>query len=225
MPDVKTLAIFDLDYTLTKRGTWGRFVWQIIKGRPWLYLPFLIATISAQLRYRRGKIPRIQVKETMIKWCMAGKSKSEMMQHASLFADREVPDLLRPGGLKKLRAHQVAGDEIIIISAAADIIVKEICKRLNVKYFLASEMGWDAEGRLVKEFSSPNCYGDEKTVRYESFLVQHPELEFDGTVMYSDSHSDLPLMTLCDRAVAVHPSKKLRAIADHYNFTIVDWNS
>ncbi len=221
------LAIFDLDYTLTKRGTWGRFVWQIIKGRPWLWVPFLTAAVRAQMRYKRGLIPRVQVKETMIKWCMVGKPRAEMLSQAARFAEKEVRTGLRPGGLRTLKAHQQAGDGVIIISAAADIIVAEIAQRLGVKHFLASEMGWDAEDRLKIAFSSPNCYGEEKCVRYEAFLSEHPDLaeNIAETVMYSDSHSDLPLMLKCDQAIAVHPSKKLRDLSDQYNFTIVDWNS
>ncbi len=221
------LAIFDLDYTITKSGTWGRFVWQVIKGRPWLWIPFFTAAVRAQMRYKKGLIPRVQVKETMIKWCMAGKPRAEMLTHASRFAEQEVPNRLRPGAIRALEAHKNVGDEIMIISAAADIIVAEIAKRLGVKYFLASEMGWDEQDRLKIEFASPNCYREEKCVRYDAFLEAHPELarKITETVMYSDSHSDLPLMRKCDAAVAVHPSRKLRELANQYNFTIVDWNS
>ena len=227
MPSAKTLAIFDLDYTLTKRGTWGRFSWQIIKARPWLYIPFLAAAIRAQMQYKKGKIPRVQVKEAMIKWSMIGKSKAEMLDHAARFADREVPNLLRPGGLRKLREHQQAGDEVIIISAAADIIVEAICERLGVAHYMASNMGWDDQDRLKGEFASPNCYGEEKVIRYQAFLKDHPEIvdETKQTIMYSDSHADIPLMSICDQGVAVHPSDKLRAVANQYKFTIVDWNS
>jgi len=195
----KTLVIFDLDYTLTKKGTWGRFVWQIIKGRPWRWVPFLWVTVRDQLRYRRGEIPRIQVKETMI----------------------------RPGGIRALEQHKSNGAVIIIISAAADIIVAEIAKRLNVKYFLATEMGWDTQGKLKERFASPNCYGPEKKTRFEKFLLEHPDISenFEKSIMYSDSHSDIPLMSECDVGVAVHPSKKLREVAHQYNFTIADWNS
>ncbi len=227
MPSTKTLAIFDLDYTLTKRGTWGRFCWQVIKSRPWLYIPFLAAAIRAQMRYKKGLIPRVQVKEAMIRWSMIGKSKTEMLDHAARFADREVPDLLRPGGLRKLREHQQAGDDVIIISAAADIIVEAICERLGVEYFLASDMGWDEQDRLKAEFASPNCYGKEKVVRYRAFLDEHIEIADNTakTIMYSDSHSDIPLMAICDEGVAVHPSAKLKSQANQYKFTIVDWNS
>lgn len=225
--DKTTLAIFDLDYTLTKRGTWGRFCWQIIKLRPWLYVPFLVAALRTQMRYKKGKLPRIRVKEAMIRWSMVGKSKAEMIAHAQRFAELEVPELLRPGGLRQLREHQAAGDEIIIISAAADIIVDAICEKLDVEHFLASEMGWDMQDKLKIAFASPNCFGEEKVRRYQEFLAKHPEIaaKVNHTVMYSDSHADIPLMSQCDEAFAVHPSDRLRTQADQLNFTIVDWNS
>ena len=84
------LAIFDLDYTLTKQGTWGRFVWQFVRFKPYIWLPLLLDAGITQFRYKRGKLPRVRVKQAMMKWCMVGKSKLEMEAAAATFADKEL---------------------------------------------------------------------------------------------------------------------------------------
>jgi len=57
------IAIFDLDYTLTKRGTWGRFVIKNVKFKPWLWLPLTISAGVTQWRYKQGHLPRIRVRD------------------------------------------------------------------------------------------------------------------------------------------------------------------
>ena len=127
------IAIFDLDYTLTKRGTWGRFVIKSVRFKPWLWGPLLFASAWAQWRYKQGKIARIRVKQSMMRWSIAGKTHSEIELLAQNFADNELKTGLRPGALLALEAHRAKGDEIIIASAAVDIIVAAIAKGLGIK--------------------------------------------------------------------------------------------
>ncbi len=62
---MKNIIIFDLDYTLTKKGTWGRFVLYTVKYKPWIWLPLILSAGFAQWRYKAGYTPRISVKQSM----------------------------------------------------------------------------------------------------------------------------------------------------------------
>ena len=115
------LVIFDLDYTLTKRGTWGRFVWMNIKTRPHIWLPLLFSTILMQWRYKRGQIPRVRVKQAMMRWSMVGKSRKNLDIMAERFAEKEIKSGLRPGALQALERHRAQGDNLMIASAAVDL--------------------------------------------------------------------------------------------------------
>ncbi|NNE59199.1 MAG: HAD-IB family hydrolase [Hellea sp.] len=218
------LAIFDLDYTLTRRGTWGRFTWQMAKYRPHIWIQLLISAGWTQWRYKKGHLPRVRVKQAMMRWCMVGKPRETMISEAKKFAEREVSSGLRPGGLTKLRAHQEAGDHILLVSAAVDIIVREICERLGVEDYLATNMDWDENNRLKEDFASANCYGPEKILRLETFLTSHPDLKNRPSIMYSDSHSDIPIMEFCDSCVAVNPSEKLEKYAREHGIPIENWD-
>lgn len=222
-PTPKTLAIFDLDKTLTKRGTWGRFSNGLFLRRPFL-LPFMWTHAALlQLIYKLGIIERVRVKQGMMRWSMVGKSRRELEAAALSFAQKEVLNGLKPGAIQQLQLHKDRGDKIIIVSAAVDLIVKPICELLEIQDFLATDMLWDENETAVAGFSSPNCYAAEKVRRFENFLEKNPELRSYKTVFYTDSHSDLPLLDICSEGVAVNPNKKLRLLAPANGFLIVDW--
>ncbi|MEP1229487.1 MAG: HAD-IB family hydrolase [Litorimonas sp.] len=223
MPNI---AIFDLDYTLTKRGTWGRFVFLNVRSRPWLWLPLLFTAAWHQWRYKKGFIPRIAVKTSMMKWSMAGKPRIEMLKIAQKFASDEVPNKLLPGAIRALDMHKKAGDTIIIASAAVCVVVDMIAQELDVKYWVATNMTWEND-RLGSGFASKNCYGPEKLQRVLQLLDENPALKHSDTLItfYSDSYSDIEMFTFCDIGKAVNPDSKLRATAESSGIEIVDWNT
>jgi len=219
------LAIFDLDYTLTQRGTWGRFVFQTVKTRPWLWLPLLISAGRHQWLYKKGRIPRIAVKQAMMRWSMVGKPRAHMLRLAEAFATNEVPHKLRPGAIRALIKHRDAGDVIIIASAAVDIIVEAIARHLEIEHWVATDMAWQDES-LLPEFASKNCYGAEKLVRVKRLFDENPKLKQSDThiTFYSDSHSDIEMFTFSDVGIAVNPNRKLQDAAPKLGIEVIDWN-
>lgn len=221
-----SIAIFDLDYTLTKRGTWGRFVWSMIKRRPHVWVPLWASAGLTQWKYKQGKLPRVAVKQAMMRWCMVGKTKEEMLERAETFAENEVRAGLRPGGIKVLKDHKDRGDTILIASAAVDIITEAIARRLGVEHVVSTKMNWDANGRLAPDFMSKNCYGPEKLRRVQTYLTENGLLKQNHTdiTMYSDSYSDLEILTFADLSVAVHPDKRLKNHAEQQGWPIENWD-
>jgi HAD superfamily hydrolase (TIGR01490 family) len=220
-----SLVIFDLDYTLTRRGTWGRFVWMNVKSRPHIWLPLLFKAGWSQWRYKRGKIARIKVKEAMMRRTMVGMSRTELRVRAEKFAEAEVPHRLKPGAIKALDIHRANGDIIIIASAAVDIIVRPIAARLGINHFVATDMAWDDRGRLKPSFASENCYGAAKLSRVKDLISNHTELaKPNHTIAYSDSIADLPLLEFSHTGVAVDPKEKfVRAISKRPNIHVERW--
>ncbi len=81
----------------------------------------------------------------------------------------------------------------IIISASPRFLLQPICNRLGISHLIASEVD-PATGI----FSGENCHGQEKVQRLESeYNVTHVDS------FYSDSHSDLPLVKIADKAFLV----------------------
>lgn len=220
------IAIFDLDYTLTKRGTWGRFVLKNIRNKPKNWIPFAFATAKAQWLYKRGKTPRINVKREMMHWSMVGTRKEDIVRMAEEFADNEIKNGLRPGAWEALESHRAKGDTIIIASAAVCVIVDAISRRLNISHWVSTQMKWE-NGRLASEFATENCYGPEKLERVIALFAENPELKLSQTAitMYSDSYSDIDILRYCDKGVAVNADRNLIKASEREGFEVVDWGS
>jgi HAD superfamily hydrolase (TIGR01490 family) len=216
-----TIAVFDLDYTLTQRGTWGRFVWRTVRSRPWFWLPLLFETLRDQIEYKAGRRPRGAVKRSMMRWSLMRRSRADLSALAEAFADEEVPANLRPGGLAALAYHRARGDHILIASAAVDLIVDPIAKRLNVNGVVCTRMAWSGE-RLEDRFASDNCYGDAKRDAVTAYLNAH---NLAGpAVFYTDSRADFALLSIMDQTVVVDPKTKTRLEAQDLNLPIQNWS-
>lgn len=216
------IAIFDLDYTLTKKGTWGRFVWMSVRRKPLLWLPLLLCTLSFQLQYKLGKVPRGDVKRTMMRWSLMRLNKQELEQMAEKFADNEVSHGLRPGGLAALAYHNAQGHRILIASAAVDLIVSPIARRLDIEDFVSTNLAWCDEGGLLDCFASPNCYGEAKLECVKKWCEDN--IEGDKTIyFYSDSKADLPVLEFSDIPVVIDPSSKFLKIAAAKQMTVQNW--
>ena len=224
--DTPAIAIFDLDYTLTRRGTWWRFVWSWwVWPRPYLWLPFLIAAGWAQLRYKFGLLPRDQVKLAMMRWAMKGASKEQVYRKGEAFARREVQKGLRDGAFKAIQHHKCRGDKLIIISAAVDVIAKPMGNLLGFDHVLSTAMSFDRRNKLQLKFKTPNCYSYEKVNRFKEMLVDNPSLKqyYTHVTFYSDSYSDLAMFKLANVCVCVHPDKKLSHYAAQRGWHILYW--
>lgn len=216
------LAIFDLDYTLTKRGTWGRLVWCSVRKKPHLWLPLLFSTAMFQLRYKLGKAPRGDVKKNMMRWGMTGKSRQKMEAMAENFCANEVINGLRPGAVKALATHKDNGDYILIASAAVDLVVRPITEKLGLDGYVCTVLDWCEENCIKSDFASENCYGEAKLIRVKEYIQEH-KLEDMTTVFYSDSAADLPVLQFADKGIAVDPDAKLVAAAQAEGFDIQNW--
>jgi len=220
------IAIFDLDETLTKKGTWGRFVTGTLKGKPLKWIPFLASSVFSQLLYMLKLGPREHVKEKMMRWTLSGRTRMELEELASDFADYETGEGLRARAKSMLEKHRAAGDRIIIASAAVDLIVDPIAKRLGISECVCTKMAYNADDRLSRKLGGMNCYGANKLVMVKEYLAQDPKFDRANThiTMYSDSRSDLDILRWADVGIAVNPSPRLAALTQQYGLEVQNWD-
>ncbi|PHS36930.1 MAG: HAD-IB family hydrolase [Robiginitomaculum sp.] len=220
------IAIFDLDETLTVKGTWGRFVTGTLRGKLLKWLPFLASSLFSQALYMLRFGPREHVKENMMRWTLSGKTRTELEILADDFAETETREGLRQRAKSMIEHHRTKGDRIIIASAAVDLIVAPIAERLDIAEIVCTKMAYLADGTLSRKLGGMNCYGANKLLMVKEHLEQDPKFERTQAhiTMYSDSRSDLDIMRWADVGIAVNPSPRLAAAAKEYGFDVQDWN-
>ncbi|MGJ8687388.1 MAG: HAD family hydrolase [Spongiibacteraceae bacterium] len=134
-----------------------------------------------------------------------------------------MADYIAPLRLKKADAliakHRSAGDQLIIITATNRFVTAPIAKALGIDSLLAS----DAEiidGQYTGRPTGVPCYQEGKVTRLKSWLSETGH-SLAGSYFYSDSHNDLPLLSLVDHPVAVDADEQLTAHAKAAGWPII----
>lgn len=217
-PDqARRVAVFDLDVTLTRYDTYLPFLYGYVKRNPKRFGTLALLPLRLMAFWRLGD--RQWVKQTFLKAFLGGESKSALDAWATRFADKVIQKAMRKPGLQRLRAHQDAGDRVVLASASFDIYVEKIAAHLNIDEVIASNLRWDAQQRLVG-IDGDNCRDEEKLKRVKALLQQE---EGRHVTAYSDSHADLPLLRWAESGIAVCPSKRLTHQVAGLGLEVEDW--
>lgn len=206
-----TLAIFDLDNTLIAGDSdhaWGDFLAArgIVDGDHYkaqndrFYQDYLAGRLDIQLYL-----------------AFALKVLTEHPP-ARLHALREefmrecVEPILLPKAFDLLAEHRARGEFLLIITATNDFVTAPIAERLGVDALIATTAEF-RDGRYTGRCAGTPCFREGKVTRLREWLAAHPGHDPAQASFYSDSHNDIPLLSLVGRPVAVDPDTALRAHA------------
>lgn len=219
----QTIAVFDMDRTITRHGTFTPFLLSTIGGRLWLYL-MLPVVLVLMVTYRLGLITRKRLKEYMLGIFLRDASRDRLKVLVDRFVTRLLDSSTFPGALRQIEQHKAAGDRLVLATASMDIYVEVLAARLGFDMNVATQTEVGEAGRLTGRIIGENCYGAPKL---DMVLAALPDVAAarDGfhVVAYSDHVSDAPLMGWANEAVAVNPSSGLRALAKKSGWEVVDW--
>ncbi len=212
------LAIFDLDNTLLGGDSdhaWGEFACEqglvdaagFAERNDAFYQDYLAGTLDIDAYVRHALSPLIgQPAATIARW----------HQH---FMRAKIEPMLLPKSEALLASHREQGDQLIIVTATNRYITEPIARRLGVTELLACE-GEISDGMYTGEPSGVLSYGAGKVTRMQTWLAQH-EQTLSGSYFYTDSHNDLPLLSIVDHPVAVDPDDTLRLHAEGKAWPII----
>ncbi len=220
-----SFSIYDLDRTLTRRGTW--LPWLVFWARreaPWRLLLLTLA-VPAALGAALGWVGRGRLKEIVQRLVMGRPDRTSVVAAAEAFADELVATGLFPGALAALASDRAAGRQLVLATASNQFYAEEIGRRLGFAAVIASPSRWDGD-LLSPRLAGANNYGAAKAARVNAFITASGGGAFRFT---SDHVSDLPAFEAAlaggGEAVAANPSKALRQHAVARGWRIVDWGT
>ena len=197
-------ALFDMDGTLFAGDSQLRFCRWILKRHGWrrLYL-----TVVAPCGILRGlhifNTERMKRAFLAYAWKM---KKEQLMQECEQFVQEEIMPALYPPVLEKLRAHQAAGDTTVLCSASPDWWTQLVGKTLGFTHTIGTPTLHFEKVPFMPSVPAPgNNKGANKLMRLSAIGITHAD------VGYTDSAADLPMLSICDRAVLVNPKAAFAA--------------
>ncbi|MEU2879867.1 HAD-IB family hydrolase [Streptomyces sp. NPDC007070] len=223
--DVSAAAFFDLDNTVMQgaalfhfgRGLYKRkfFKTRDLARFAWQQAWFRLAGVEDPEHMRDVRDSALSI--------VKGHRVSELKSIGEEIYDEYMAERIWPGTRALAQAHLDAGQKVWLVTAAPVEIAQVIARRLG----LTGALGTVAEsvagvytGRLVGE----PLHGPAKAEAVRA-LAAAEGLDLSRCAAYSDSHNDIPMLSLVGHPYAINPDAKLRRHAREMDWRLRDYRT
>ena len=217
----KPIAFFDVDKTLCDcysgyHTTLELMRRRIIKKRRILQAIFYNAIGRLYVNADVKRMYEIAIAD------MAGTHINDILRIGKEAFDKYVKPTMYVEALEEIEKLRREGFSIVLLSSAPAMLVK------NMELFLKADTSFSngpeiVDGILQKKFREPLCYKEGK-VQVAKEYADSQGISFADCRFYSDSISDLPLLSLVGHPRVVNPDSKLRREAERRGWTILNFH-
>jgi HAD superfamily hydrolase (TIGR01490 family) len=212
-----SIAIFDLDGTITRRDTLFPLVLRVLARRPWQLLKLLLV-VPAAVRYAFDR-DRAALKQSLLRATLRGMTRERLDSLSRDFVRDKIAHGCFRDALDTIRRHREAGHFLVLMSASVDFYVPEFGRQLGFDHVISTEVRWNGN-RLDGTLISANRRGEEKARCVRDLLAgKRPQESF----AYGNSDSDLPHLVLVSCGMLVNGNSAARRIAIESGIRCVDW--
>jgi len=219
------IAIYDMDRTVTRRGTYAAFLAHMAMAiAPWRLVLLPVAGLVL-LAYVLRLIGRGRAKEINQALMMGRRvSRERIAVHVERFADKVVATNTRPGALQQIAADRASGARLVMASASYRLYVEPIARRLGFDHVIATDHMTQGADYLRAKIAGENCYDVAKLRMIEAWMAREGIARTDAEIRaYSDHVSDAPMLAFADEGIAANPHGPLRKLAVERGWQVVDW--
>jgi HAD superfamily hydrolase (TIGR01490 family) len=209
------LAIFDVDYTLTKRETLVEFYFFMMKKNP-KFIKYLPKSVCSSIFYVFKIYDASKAKKTFIRF-IDGIEEHEMKKIVKEFYETRLSKILYKDAMNMIKKMKIEGYKIYLISASAEFYLNELYNIKEVDKVIGTRFITE-NGLHRNEITGENCKGEEKVKRLKEVLKKdNMMVDFENSYMFSDSLSDLPLFNLVGHPYLINFKKT------HDKIQILKW--
>ncbi|RPA65606.1 HAD-IB family hydrolase [Gordonia oryzae] len=223
--DLTAAAFFDVDNTLVQGASIVHFA-RGLAARKYFSYSDIVDFAWTQAKFRiTGKENANDVAQGREKALsfIAGRPTSELVELGEEIYDEYIADKIWPGTKALAQRHLDAGQQVWLVTATPVELAQTIAARLG----LTGALGTVAEshngvftGRLVGDI----LHGPGKAHAVRALAIREG-LNLKRCTAYSDSHNDVPMLSLVGTAVAINPDADLRDVAKVRGWEMYDFRT
>lgn len=212
---MKKLAIFDIDFTITRKETLMQFFrYAIEKDKK--NLKFLPRAIFSGMMYGLKFYDEKKVKESFLKF-IDGIEEKQLQEVTKSFYSDKLEKILYKDAIDMIRKLKGEGYDVYLISASPEFYINQFYNIKEVDHIIGTRFKFQ-EGKFLREMEGANCKGEEKVKRLKAYLKENNiEVDFKESYMFSDSLSDKPLLDLVGKPYLINFKK-------NSEIEILKWN-
>ncbi len=216
-------ALFDLDHTIVPFDTQVFFANYILKQEGWRRIYLLWFALALPLCVLR--ILDLRKMKRLFFSCLWRMPKDELRGHLENFLDNEYFPALYPEVVAEVNRHRSAGRITILNSASPEFYVEDIAKRLGFDHFIGTNLLVEDPMPFLPAITGPNNKKEAKITAMIERKILPPDFQAkDGEKLpdswaYSDSPADIPLLSIAENGVMIHPGDTLRQEGESHQWT------
>lgn len=219
------LAIYDMDRTITRAGTFTPFmIYAALRLAPWRLI-FVPLAALAMAGYACRLIERKRLKE-INHALMLGRNVhiDRLRPIAESFAEQVMRYDVYAEALVSLAENRAAGRRLVLATASSRLWAQPIARKLGMDDVVATGAIDGLDDYVSHRVDGENCYGPAKLRMIQAWMgLENLDRDQCRIRFYSDHVSDVPVLEWADEAIAANPHAGLRAVARARGWTIVDW--
>lgn len=150
--------------------------------------------------------------------------KGETEDRLRFFADELFEEVLKPGvfpgAFELIEKSKSLGLRQVVVTGALDMSVKPLMDYLGIVDYAANHLEFVngvATGRLL-----PPVLASATKASWIRAFAEREKINLNDSYAYSDSMSDLPMLSLVGHPAAVNPDMRLRQTALHHDWPILN---
>jgi len=223
--DLTAAAFFDVDNTLVQGASIVHFARGLAARKYFSYSDILdFAWTQAKFRIT-GKENANDVAEGREKALsfIAGRPTAELAALGEEIYDEYIADKIWPGTRALAQRHLDAGQQVWLVTATPVELAQTIADHLGLTGALgtvAESVDGTFTGRLVGDI----LHGPGKAHAVRALAIREG-LNLKRCTAYSDSHNDVPMLSLVGTAVAINPDAGLRDVAKVRGWEMYDFRT
>ncbi|MCP5464307.1 MAG: HAD family phosphatase [Deltaproteobacteria bacterium] len=216
------IAFFDFDDTIISgTNSFYLYIKYMVKKRQMSIWNLVKGLLYSALH----KFNLLDAEKLLDKFAVSYKGQSEaalLKQTQDWFAKEVVPYIAKEA-IQKINWHKEQGHKVVLITSANQFVCEPAKNHLpldDVLHTIIESKNDKLTGLVVK----PLCYRDGKVLYAKRYCEQHGH-DIQQAYFYSDSITDLPLLSEVKFPHAVNPDPLLAREANKRNWPILQWRS
>ncbi len=118
--------------------------------------------------------------------------------------------------------HKVRGHDVVVVSASGEEVVAPIARLLGADHCAATRMTV-REGKFTGDLEF-YCHGEQKAGSVRDLAATYG-YDLDRCYAYSDSSTDLPMLSAVGHPTAVNPDRTLRKVAAERGWPVLTFSN
>ena len=217
---MKAAAYFDVDGTLVRTNLLQPTVFYLANQQT----PVQSAgrLLRAALRAPQMALAEMRDRRTfneLLYSTYEGISRDRLLLLSEECFDKVVRPALFANARSLVKRCRDEGQDVVLVSGALDFVLEHLVKYLGASALIANRLEFKAHyatGRLLR----PVVAGPEKA-RLIREHAKDNDYDLAECFAYSDSYSDVPMLSVVGHPAAVNPDVKLRRLAQAYGWPVI----